>query len=988
MFGLEAGFVVSRGVEWSAFGACALREPAEPSASQTVRVPLRHMRRLALLAGTGLASACPMAAPAFAADVELTSTASGVNLDTYSGSTVHVGTGVTIQGAGAASNAISATTRAWTLSNDGTIAAAALGGSRAIRFTTGGTINNSATISATNGNTIELPGGGTVNNLASGTISAAGSSTSVFISGALGTVSNAGTIVAPINITAGGSVTNDSGATISATANGSVAVTVRGGTTGRTITNSGTIKSTGTGFATGVEIGTGTGTGAIVNQAGGSIFGTYNGVYAGASVVLDLTNRGQITSTAGSAVESAGGGTYVNTGTIASTNSNGMLIRNNSNADVTNSGTIGGAVNAISFADTGGTAIAAVHTLRLQTGSVLNGNVLGGANTDNLILNGTGTESIAKFLNFETLSMLGTDWALTNTGTFSTSATVQSGTLRVNGALTSPLVTVQNSGTLQVNGTLTSSSVTVQSGGALVSNGMVTGPVTINNGGTLSGTGAITGTVAMAGTIAPGASIGTLTINGNYTQAAGSVYNVEVNTAPASDLIKVNGNATIAGGTVNVLAAPGTYLIGQRYTILTASGGVTGHYAALTDNSPFVDFALSYDPNTVYLSVDRSTVAFGAVAETPNQRAAASGLQSLLPGHPVFDAAVLLSAPDARRAFDALSGEIHATLGGVLIEDSRFIREAVTGRLMQAAGGPAAMLASRMATLAYAATDKAPRAAPAEPVYATWAMGFGNWGRVAGDGNAASSRRTNGGVIGGFDAALGPVWRAGFAGGYQHSAVSADARASSGGIDTAQVAAYAGGRHGPVGVRLGAAYAFSDIDASRSVVFPGFADALNTRTKARTVQVFGDIGYRFDAAPFAVEPFAALAYVNALIDGFTERGGAAALTSNGSRFDDTFSTLGLRTAMALPWLGMDTALRASAGWRHVFGGVTPLATLALATSTPFTVAGVPIDRDAAALEFGLDMQLARATTLSVAYNGQIAKNAQDHGLRVSILQRF
>ncbi|MFI8191174.1 autotransporter outer membrane beta-barrel domain-containing protein, partial [Streptomyces sp. NPDC085946] len=43
-----------------------------------------------------------------------------------------------------------------------------------------------------------------------------------------------------------------------------------------------------------------------------------------------------------------------------------------------------------------------------------------------------------------------------------------------------------------------------------------------------------------------------------------------------------------------------------------------------------------------------------------------------------------LRAAQARAAFDSLSGEIHASTASVLIEDSRYVREAVNDRLRQA----------------------------------------------------------------------------------------------------------------------------------------------------------------------------------------------------------------------------------------------------------------------------------------------------------------
>ena len=66
-------------------------------------------------------------------------------------------------------------------------------------------------------------------------------------------------------------------------------------------------------------------------------------------------------------------------------------------------------------------------------------------------------------------------------------------------------------------------------------------------------------------------------------QAAGSTYQVEVNAAGQGDRINVTGTAAIQGGTVQVLAQPGSYANSTTYTILRATGGVS---AAPTPASP------------------------------------------------------------------------------------------------------------------------------------------------------------------------------------------------------------------------------------------------------------------------------------------------------------------------------------------------------------------------------------------------------------------
>jgi uncharacterized protein with beta-barrel porin domain len=121
--------------------------------------------------------------------------------------------------------------------------------------------------------------------------------------------------------------------------------------------------------------------------------------------------------------------------------------------------------------------------------------------------------------------------------------------------------------------------------GTLSVNGSVAGNVAVGSAGTLGGNGTIAGSVVNTGTLAPGNSIGLLTVNGSYVQAAGSTYQVEVNNAGQGDRINVGGAAAIQGGTVQVLAAAGSYAHSTTYTIVRATGGVSGVYSGVTATS-------------------------------------------------------------------------------------------------------------------------------------------------------------------------------------------------------------------------------------------------------------------------------------------------------------------------------------------------------------------------------------------------------------------
>jgi len=180
------------------------------------------------------------------------------------------------------------------------------------------------------------------------------------------------------------------------------------------------------------------------------------------------------------------------------------------------------------------------------------------------------------------------------------------------------------------------------------------------------------------------------------------------------------------------------------------------------------------------------------------------------------------------------------------------------------------------------------------------------------------------------------------------------------------------------------------LDTSRSIIFPGFFESAHARYRATTAQAFGEAGYGLSFGQLALEPFAGLAWVSVNTDGFTEAGGAAALTGFGDSFDTGYSTLGLRAATSLPLAnGMVLIPRASAAWQHAFNDVVPAATLAfLSTGAAFAVAGVPIARDSALVEAGLDLAVTARAVLGVSYVGQLADDVQDHGVKGKAVWRF
>lgn len=585
------------------------------------------------------------------------------------------------------------------------------------------------------------------------------------------------------------------------------------------------------------------------------------------------------------------------------------------------------------------------------------------------------------------------------------------GTIAGSAALVKPWT-----GTLTLTGTSTLTGPTTVEDGKLVINGsLASSPVTVA-GGSLGGTGTIGGlSVQSGGTAAPGNSIGTLSVNGNVSFASGSLYALEIDKAGRSDRIAATGAATLSGGTVQILPDQGTgYVENSPYLILTARKGVTGKFAGTSGGSfAFVTPTLDYTGDRVTLTLVRKTeptdpdnptdpvdpadpapIRFHSVAETINQYRTADAVEVLGAGNSLYSTVLGASAAGARQAFDALSGEAHASAMSVAYEDGRLVREAILTRLRQGSSLPTLAQGSHDAAYAADVPGAVPQAVPVpgpslDPRrFALWGEGFGSWGKVASNGNAASLDTSTGGFILGADAALDPVWRLGFAGGFTRTSFDIDGRLSSGTNDSIFGALYGSGSWGALSLRMGAAYAWHDVDIRRRVQFPGFADSTSTSYDGWSAQAFAEFGYGFDLGNLQLEPFIGASVLRLHTDAFREEGGAAALTGLGQDQDLATTTLGLR---AQARLSADTPLilRGMLGWRHAFGDVEPEALLAFAGSnTAFAVAGVPVDRNALAIEAGLDWQASDALSLGVAYSGQIGERAQEHALKGNLVWRF
>ena len=513
------------------------------------------------------------------------------------------------------------------------------------------------------------------------------------------------------------------------------------------------------------------------------------------------------------------------------------------------------------------------------------------------------------------------------------------------------------------------------------------GDVTIGTGGTLRGHGVILGSVTNQGILRPGGSVGTLTINGNLVQTANSVLQIDTTPAGEAGKLVVGGSAQLAGG-LSIIGENGSWSPQTNYTILTSAGGISGTFANIDSNLAFLTPSLTYGATTIDLRLNRNDTSFASVGETRNQKAVAGAADRLGRGE-VYNALVSLSAAEARAGFDALSGEIHASVKGALIDESRFARDAIDDRLR--ASFDANCKAGNSVWTGKGSAGAYGQACANTAETAFWLQGYGAWGSNDGDGNAAKLSGSTGGVFIGTDIPVGS-WRTGLMAGYGNSSFDADDRFSSADVDSYTLGAYAGTviekvGAGDIGLRFGATHSWYNIDTGRSISFAGFKAVEETSYDAQALQLFGEAGYKMQAGRASFEPFANLAYVRLHTDGY-DGDGVAGLHSDSDNSDVTYTTLGLRAATDLTLGGLASTLHATLGWQHAAGDITPVARHAFAGSEPFSVAGVPIAEDAALIEAGLNFQFSENASLAAGYKGQFGDGAVRNGFNASFNVKF
>jgi outer membrane autotransporter protein len=544
---------------------------------------------------------------------------------------------------------------------------------------------------------------------------------------------------------------------------------------------------------------------------------------------------------------------------------------------------------------------------------------------------------------------------------------IGSGRTTLNGVNSYSGGTTVEAGELLIGGTASYSAATVS------------GPVSVYDGAMLGGFGTINGdlTILDGGALGAGdaSAIGTLSVNGDLDFAAGSRFNVKVNSGTgASDLLAVTGTATLAGSVAHI-GFEGIYDPVSTYTILTA-GDINGEFDDVSSDFAFLYPVLSYSETDVVLSLIRNDIEFTGITTTPNQFAVAAAVEQLGGGSPLYGAVAMLGEDEANEAFDSLSGETHASTGSFLMGNSALLRDAIGQRMRN------------METQGSAGVTISSKGAPAAATTPVWVSSFGSWSDIDGDSNVEGLSGSSGGLMAGVDRQLDSGWLLGAAFGLGRSSFDLDDGSASVDSNDWHLGLYADRSWGRLTLRSGLGFTSHDVSSERDVAVGAISEQQEADYDARTVQAFGELGYRIDRGQAALEPFINLAHVRFSSDDIAEEGGVAALEISPESRSTSFATLGLRGTHDLSLQGTPARLEGAVAWRRAFGDLGASSDNSFIGGGGFTVSGADLPRDVVTLEAGLGLALAEGSDFSIGYAGQFGDGSRQDGVRATLKMRF
>jgi len=543
-------------------------------------------------------------------------------------------------------------------------------------------------------------------------------------------------------------------------------------------------------------------------------------------------------------------------------------------------------------------------------------------------------------------------------------------------------------GDLKTTGTIDVGKTTIDAGRLSV-NGTLTSPnIYVGSDGQIGGSGTIVGNVVNTGGIAPGNSIGTLTIDGALTINQGTL-DMEIGPGGKSDKIIVTGSdgvVTFGVNTLNLIFQEGAVYAPATYTLVTASQGLEGTIDTLSAEEHPANFT-AYAYNTANEVLVTLTAQLGNESPlTAQQAAIAHRLDAIyngtgeLPSN--FANLYGLSGVALNNAMSTAMGEAATGLRPTSVQMTNAF---LTLMLDPFVDGAAGLSTSPALGYADATADSFPRKAPAAPLFqpswSAWASVYGGSGHLDGDPFGSGSHDVSinaAGVVGGLDYRLyrlSPdtvvgIAIAGAGGGWS----MADG-VGSGDTNALQIGLYGVTHWGAA--YLGGALSFTNHWASTNRAALG--QNLTSDFDARSYGGRLEGGYRFETAYGAFTPYAAGQFQMLNQPAFTD--GAVWAPSFAAAFasdtaDNERVELGLRYDIRRSiGSGMMLGFQARLAWAHDWFSDTDLSATFLSLPISYVMTGATPAHDLALGSAGAELRLGNGVSITAKFDTELSASS-------------
>jgi len=568
------------------------------------------------------------------------------------------------------------------------------------------------------------------------------------------------------------------------------------------------------------------------------------------------------------------------------------------------------------------------------------------------------------------------------------------------GTINSDTVEIEEGGSFETDGDIDGD---VDNDGTFLSNGLIDGNVL--NRGRFGGNSNITGNFSNqpGGTHAPGGSIGTTIVAGDYDEAG--FLEIELNGAAdgqMADLVDVGGIADLLDGATIVIlpedadddgepdTEDGNVEPGQVFTILTADGGI---------NVPDAG-----DPQTLGLTIDNQ------ILDQPFSFLFNDDMTELM-----LQALVLDDVELQPQAFEAvfashLDSVRVANLGLSAYLNGR--RLGVPGMAMAEGNAPAVgsmlafgaedpeMLAMAMQAAEENADDEPtdeqrfdvtttgsnrPQPTVADERWGAFVRGIGVFQDTESNGDAAGYQVDTGGFLGGVDYATDNNMLIGMMIGYQNSSVSLELNRGSHDIDTIRVGPYLSWNPAPWFVDASLTYGYHNIDSDRNAM----GQALESDHAGHEVTAFLRAGRDFEMdSGLRITPEAALQYTYLYEESFSETGGSNALNVDDVGSDSLRSRLGVTLSYVIDRGQMAFIPEVFAGWEHEFLDPEDRDAVFVNNGNPSNFNPGSDDDDSYVLAGGLTALIRENLSAFIRYEGTFSDDDTIHGITGGVRLRF